>query len=563
MKAIPEFTLPKLDVPAGQAIATDVSSPAQRLKAPAAANTGDQKISIEGDGKEFGELVNSRIVKKETGRESNFDGSRQIQAGSGDDTGNDLEFEQAVSTLAPTVQGQAPKNNSLQIDVKLVADSLPGMAGIEHQSNPAIPGGTVAESLTAVGKSADTGSASQRTTPGGTSEISLKSAVETLQPSDRAAITRILMPANGDAVIFQQSDRIAETQTRTPVSSDAGTRQLESNATSIHRPELQSLTNETEALVSEQYRTLKPAAAEIANRSARSVAVMPSDVGEAEFAAPGGKELPAGGKPLPSVLMQTPAQFAPGLNGRTELMTRAVGSGRPRSIGKETVEVPGLEPGLEKIAQIGNRAPLTEAFTKLASQVQLTASTDMGMNSQTTSSDSQAAGLLAQHLAGVEKASITRGSSPLTGLDSSNSFSLQLQPGNQEVSAQLGSRIRWMGNLNISSAEIKLYPAELGTLEILITAEDDQARVNFITSTSAAKEMIEASLPRLRELLGQSGMLLEQGDVTHRDLSKNDSDNALPSIERQAAESLETETLEAAMPMYQRSASDHRIDHFA
>ncbi|MBT8146742.1 MAG: flagellar hook-length control protein FliK, partial [Gammaproteobacteria bacterium] len=178
-------------------------------------------------------------------------------------------------------------------------------------------------------------------------------------------------------------------------------------------------------------------------------------------------------------------------------------------------------------------------------------------------SDPQATGLLAQALAGIDKAGSARAASQLAGPEASNTFSLQLQPGTQDMSAQLGSRIRWMGNLNISSAELKLYPAELGTLEILITTEDDQARVNFVTSTTAAKEMIENSLPRLRELLGQSGMLLEQGDVTHRDLSKNSSDSATQVVEESTVESLQTEAPEQITPMYQRSASDHRIDHFA
>ena len=98
-----------------------------------------------------------------------------------------------------------------------------------------------------------------------------------------------------------------------------------------------------------------------------------------------------------------------------------------------------------------------------------------------------------------------------TGLNNNAGFSIHIQPDSPAWSSQLGNHIRWMNNLNLSSAELKLSPAELGTLEIRISADDDQTRVSFITSNVAAKELIESSLPRLRELLGQSGLLLEHG----------------------------------------------------
>ena len=206
---------------------------------------------------------------------------------------------------------------------------------------------------------------------------------------------------------------------------------------------------------------------------------------------------------------------------------------------------------------------VSELVGKLVNQAQFVPISESAANPQTPGSDTQPTGLLAQHQSGVDRSASASSINQVSGFDVKNNLMLQLQSGAQEISAQLGSRIRWMGNLNLSSAELKLYPAELGTLEILITAEDDQARVNFVTSTSAAKEMIEASLPRLRELLGQSGLLLEQGDVTHRDLNQNSSKSEVPAIERPTAESPEAGSLEQAMPMYQRSASDHRLDHFA
>lgn len=105
------------------------------------------------------------------------------------------------------------------------------------------------------------------------------------------------------------------------------------------------------------------------------------------------------------------------------------------------------------------------------------------------------------------------------GLEASAQFTITAEAGSSEWGNQLSSRIRWMGNLNLSSAELKLHPAELGTVEIQISTEDDQTRVSFVTSNAAAKEIIEASLPRLKDLLGEGGLQLQQGDVAHRESS--------------------------------------------
>jgi flagellar hook-length control protein FliK len=149
------------------------------------------------------------------------------------------------------------------------------------------------------------------------------------------------------------------------------------------------------------------------------------------------------------------------------------------------------------------------------------------------------------------------------GLETIQLAPLQGQPGSMDWSSQLGNRIRWMSNLNLSSAELKLYQAELGTLEILISAEDDQARVNFITSNATTRELIENSLPRLRELLGQSGLLLEQGDVSQRDLNRQ-SNRESAAITGEAPPSVpESDAANPGqVPLYQPGGA-YQVDQYA
>ena len=110
-----------------------------------------------------------------------------------------------------------------------------------------------------------------------------------------------------------------------------------------------------------------------------------------------------------------------------------------------------------------------------------------------------------------------------TGLESSSSFVIDSPAGSTNWSNQVGDRVRWMSNVKLSSAELKLHPAELGAMEIKIITEENQTKVSFITSNAAAKELIESAMPRLRELLNNSGLQLEQSDVSHKDLSDKQS----------------------------------------
>jgi len=571
MTAILNFTLPNLDVPASNAAAPGASSSGLRLEAREAAASVNRGTASEDNGKEFGELLSNRIVKKETGKDGNFDASEHSETEPGKEIAAILVTGPRSNSPSPASENLST-NSGKEISIKLLADPLLDKVdvdtGVEDGSTEGEPAAKLAvlstdtEAPESAGKSVIMRTSGEEIALARSADAKLQST--TGQAADNAGKAA---PAGSQHTLTSQAvsqGPVSQTRVTAPIRSDDIPTSISLNAV----PQTSRMTppaGEAEELTPAPARQNQSAPPDAPSKTTRPVAgqradtLAQTDDGTAEFAAASGKQLPDSGKPLPSVLLQTPAQHAPGLSSRTEIMTRSVRNGRQRSIGRESGEVPGLE----KAARLSNSVPLSELVGKAVGQVLPTVSIETGMHTQTTASDPQATGLLAQHLAPVERATSYKIPGALTGPEANNTFSLQLQPGSQEMSAQLGSRIRWMGNLNISSAELKLYPAELGTLEIMITAEDDQARVNFVTSTSAAKELIEASLPRLRELLGQSGMLLEQGDVTHRDLSKNSSDNALPVVESQTVESLETETLEQTMPMYQRSASDSRIDHFA
>ncbi len=88
--------------------------------------------------------------------------------------------------------------------------------------------------------------------------------------------------------------------------------------------------------------------------------------------------------------------------------------------------------------------------------------------------------------------------------------------GNIRWHADFAGKLRVLTQANVSSVELNLNPAELGVIDIKIQALDDGTVINFFSANANTREVIDASLPRLRELLADSGIQLHHGDVSER-----------------------------------------------
>jgi len=80
----------------------------------------------------------------------------------------------------------------------------------------------------------------------------------------------------------------------------------------------------------------------------------------------------------------------------------------------------------------------------------------------------------------------------------------------------LGNQIRWMISHQSPVAELKLSPPGLGNMEIRIALDKDAASIQFVVHDLAAKNRVEEALPRLRALLGDVGVNLQDVGVEGR-----------------------------------------------
>ncbi|MDP5071280.1 MAG: flagellar hook-length control protein FliK, partial [Congregibacter sp.] len=96
-------------------------------------------------------------------------------------------------------------------------------------------------------------------------------------------------------------------------------------------------------------------------------------------------------------------------------------------------------------------------------------------------------------------------------------FALARTPDDADFPGELTARMKTLVRDGVREARLQLHPAELGRLQVTVITEGDQTRVAFTVENAAAREAIEQSLPRLKEMLEQSGLQLAQSDVGQQD----------------------------------------------
>ncbi len=81
-------------------------------------------------------------------------------------------------------------------------------------------------------------------------------------------------------------------------------------------------------------------------------------------------------------------------------------------------------------------------------------------------------------------------------------------------SQEFANKMVWVTKEGLQSVQLRLTPAHLGTIEVKIAIQNDQANISFMSQHGAVRDIIEASMPRLREMLNEAGVKLEQFNVS-------------------------------------------------
>jgi flagellar hook-length control protein FliK len=92
--------------------------------------------------------------------------------------------------------------------------------------------------------------------------------------------------------------------------------------------------------------------------------------------------------------------------------------------------------------------------------------------------------------------------------------------GTPQWSQAVSDKVLWLAAQNVSSAEIRLDPPELGPMQVKVSVNQDQATVTFTSPHPAVREALDQQLNRLREMFSEQGLNLVNVDVSDKSFAQ-------------------------------------------
>jgi flagellar hook-length control protein FliK len=106
-----------------------------------------------------------------------------------------------------------------------------------------------------------------------------------------------------------------------------------------------------------------------------------------------------------------------------------------------------------------------------------------------------------------------------------------------ELPSGLADHVEWQIGQGLDEARLDLHPQELGSIQVHIRMAADGAEVSFAAAQPQTRDLLAASLPQLRALLGADGVNLMQAQISSTTQSAADSragELAVPAAPRRA-----------------------------
>ncbi|QGU87983.1 flagellar hook-length control protein FliK [Erwinia sorbitola] len=149
---------------------------------------------------------------------------------------------------------------------------------------------------------------------------------------------------------------------------------------------------------------------------------------------------------------------------------------------------------------------------------------------------------------------------------------LNSQLGSPEWQQALGQQILMFSRNGQHTAELHLHPQDLGSIQISLKLDNDQAQLSMVSNQSQVRAALEAAIPQLRASLAESGINLGQSNVSSDAFQQGQSFNGQQEQQRNnngSPFSLATENDSDVMPLavpaalQARAAGSSAVDIFA
>lgn len=207
------------------------------------------------------------------------------------------------------------------------------------------------------------------------------------------------------------------------------------------------------------------------------------------------------------------------LKGRTGLSEKSVEGKASESVitatdvkaGKEKALAGDMSMSRDDSKLTTKAATVTTAIDAEAKVADAVAQGQVFRNNADALSDASAARAIQGQMVSTAQGTVAAGESSQANTLQALQRPLDLQQ--TEASQKLQERINIMMSKNIQRADIRLDPPELGSVHIRVNMNGEQASVQFQAQTQQARDALETTMPRLREMLEQQGINLADTQV--------------------------------------------------
>jgi flagellar hook-length control protein FliK len=90
---------------------------------------------------------------------------------------------------------------------------------------------------------------------------------------------------------------------------------------------------------------------------------------------------------------------------------------------------------------------------------------------------------------------------------------LSARVGTADWEDQVGQKVVYMVGSEDQTASLTLNPPDLGPMQVVLSVTNDQASVTFSSNQQEVRQALENALPRLREMMSESGIALGSATV--------------------------------------------------
>lgn len=132
--------------------------------------------------------------------------------------------------------------------------------------------------------------------------------------------------------------------------------------------------------------------------------------------------------------------------------------------------------------------------------------------------------------------------------------------GTPQWSQAVGDKVLWLAAQNVSSAEIRLDPPELGPMQVKVSVNQEQASVTFTSPHPAVREALDQQLNRLREMFSEQGLNLVNVDVSDKSFAQREREQNESAKHQGNAEADDEELTPVGIT---QAISMRLVDHYA